>query len=67
MQEYSLYEQVGGIFSRPIVMQNANGCLVGYGVSQLQQQLQEREVAGWNLGEKGLKEGCSCTVLEGGI
>ena len=36
MQEYSLYEQGGGIFSRPIVMQNANHaalCLVGYGAA----------------------------------
>jgi len=34
-------------------------------LSQLQRQLKEREIAGWNLGEKGLKEGCSCPVLKG--
>ena len=28
-------------------------------------QHKERKIAGWNLGEKGLKEGGSCPVLEG--
>ena len=62
MQEYSLYEQGGGICSRPIVMQNANtmqphvwwamwllspSCkLVMKVLSQLQHQLTEREIAG---------------------